>query len=112
VWADGFTQEYFYRNKFSACRSEVWRFPIETTPTHRLIAVVTFELTFVSRGYNGDRSLDIQVEIDDFRVDVSDRTLWQIIGPALSYKFSPHCERAGVAALPGPCWSESTPNEA
>lgn len=88
---DGYTGDYWYKNKFSQCHSATWTFPILEVPTARPIADVTFDITYISRGYNGQRFLDMQIEIDDWHISVRNAEQWARIAPGLVYRFVPNC---------------------
>ncbi len=90
VHADGFSDHYFHKNKFSSCYSEYWTFPILDRVTRRPIADVRFLLTFVIRGYNGQRYFDVQVQMTDWSATPYDAA-WTTIAPGLAYRLSPNC---------------------
>lgn len=91
VHADGFSGHYFHKNKFSSCYSEDWTFPIIDRETAEPIADVHFLLTFVIRGYNGQRYFDVQVQMTNWRADVFNGAGWAAIAPGLAYRLSPNC---------------------
>ncbi|ADU11393.1 Hyalin [Micromonospora sp. L5] len=91
VHDDDFDNKYFHKNKFSSCYSDDWAFPILERGTGAPIADVQFLLTYVIRGYNGQRYADVQVQLTDWDVDVKNAARWATIAPGLAYRLSPNC---------------------
>jgi alpha-tubulin suppressor-like RCC1 family protein len=91
VHDDGFKDHYFHKNKFSSCYSEDWTFPILDEETREPIADIHARLTYVVRGYNGQRYFDAEVQMTNWDVTVVDPEGWAAIAPGEAFRLSPNC---------------------
>lgn len=87
----GFSGSYWYKNKFSWCRSKQQVYSIIEVPSGRAIADVWHTLTYIGNGGNGQRTLDLHVRISNWEAVVVDPVQWNAIRPGLVFRFFPTC---------------------
>jgi len=90
-YRSGYSEPYWHKNKFSWCRSKRLVTAIVEIPSLRPIADVFFTLTYIGQGYNGQRTLELQIELEDWSVIVHNGVKWDAVRPGLVYRFHPFC---------------------
>ena len=82
---------YWHKNKSSWCRSDDRHLFLENPITHREYFRLWYRLTFIGRAHNGDRSVEIQAEVKNWRANVYNRAVYDRAIAELQLHLFPTC---------------------